>query len=128
MNDDPGTRVSTVLDPDLLQRVRSVAQRESWDLEDAIRNLIICGLCSLEVKAIIDELEERTHEEKIDKLIACLMDANSAYAALRYQNFTLAHNNRTLEFNVAGLRGQNSNLKMVIEDLRTRLRTNAQQG
>ena len=98
--------VSTELLDETFQSLEGIARRRNWSIEDTVRIIINEGIASYHTEDKAKSLKPLSDSEKIDKLMRMLIDADSQYASLKFQNFTLLQDNKTYMLNIAGYKGR----------------------
>lgn len=95
----------TIVD-DIAPELNALMQAEGWSEATALRNALAAGLAVLRIERELRMRSGVAPDEKVRWLTRELADARSANAALRFQLFELSRDKQTLEFHLAGFRGQ----------------------
>ncbi len=124
-NDEGDTRTVTikteVLD-DTLETIQTIADRQGWSCEEALRNLVHHGITAVQALEEMDpEPEDADPEDHLLQLNRELAGLRAAYSSLKFENYTLTKDNQVLQWHVAGQRGTTRNQEKLIERLREEL-------
>ena len=119
--------VCTELTDETVQSLGEIAEGLGRNMQETLRLVIFEGIASLRTEEKAGKLDGLTDSQKVGRLLTMLKDADADYASLKFQNFTLFRDNKTLELNLVGYRSKVESLEGYIRDLKdeiARLREN----